>query len=174
MKALPVELVLALIYAAFLVMVAGVLEWMARHVHRRSERADTTGFVYLEDLDRWRCPDGKHLHRVGSEQGARTVQYRAEAHHCNPCVFKFRCTHSNSGRMIEIRQDSWLESGLHRFHRGLSLALLTLAGMILALEVIRTQEGGAQWLPAIFLFVVGAFGVRLFRTFRTMGRPQDV
>ncbi len=165
MKGISTELILGLSYAAFLVILAGVLELVARHVHRRSERANTTGFTYLSDLDRWQCPDGRHLHRTASDPQLKVIQYRAEAHHCNACVFKFRCTDADSGRVIEYRTDSWLDSGLYRFHRGMSLALLVLAVWILIAVISRDPGpvGNVLLVIVMFLVGIGTLSVRLFR-----------
>ena len=54
--------------------------------------------------------------------------YRAPARVCNGCVLKPACTHSDRGRGIVALSDSWLESHIGRFHRGLSLSLCVLAG----------------------------------------------
>ena len=51
-----VEVLLAAIYAIFLVSVAFVLEFLARHSHKRSEHYRNLGFVYLQKMDLWECP----------------------------------------------------------------------------------------------------------------------
>jgi hypothetical protein len=66
----------------------------------------------------------------------RVAQYRAEAKSCNACVRKKNCTDSQEGRELEHHPDSWLQSEVRRFDRGISLALLFLAGLILSLEII--------------------------------------
>jgi hypothetical protein len=48
---------------------------------------------------------------------------------------KKNCTDSEDGRKLEHHLDSWLQSE-HCFHRGISLALLGLAAVILLLEMI--------------------------------------
>jgi hypothetical protein len=161
------ETILALGYTAFLVAAAGFLEVLARHVHLRSEKAITAGFKYRPDLDIWECPDGRSLHREETDTPLKVIRYRAEAHHCNACVFKFRCTDSGSGRVIEHREDSWLDSGLYRFHRGMSLALLALAAMILFIEMVRNHSARGEVLLAAFLLCVSTLGLRLFRAFRS-------
>jgi hypothetical protein len=50
------------------------------------------------------------------------------------------CTESDTGREIEHNPDSWLESQLSRFHRGISLSLLLLAELLLVAEMIRHQR----------------------------------
>jgi hypothetical protein len=51
-----VEVVLTASYAIFLVGVAFVLELLARHSHKRSERYRNSGFVYFQQLDFWQMP----------------------------------------------------------------------------------------------------------------------
>jgi hypothetical protein len=161
------ETILALGYAGFLVAAAALLELVARHVHRRSEQATTSGFTYRRDLDVWECPDGRSLHREQTDTLLKVVRYRAEAHHCNTCVFKFRCTDSVSGRVIERRPDSWLDSGLYHFHRGMSLALLVLATMILFIEMIRNRSLRVEVLLAVSIIFISTVGLRLFQAIRT-------
>jgi hypothetical protein len=161
------ETILALGYAGFLVATAALLELVARHVHRRSEYAATAGFTYRHDLDLWECPDGRSLHREETDSLLKVVRYRAEAHHCNACLYKFRCTDSGSGRVIEHRPDSWLDSGLYRFHRGMSLALLVLAALILLIEMIRNHSPRLEVMLGVFVIFVSTLGFRLFQAIRS-------
>ena len=161
------ETYLVLSYAVFLASVAGILELVARHVHRRSERGATAGFTYVGRLDLWECPDGRQLHRAETDSALKVVRYRAEAHHCNGCVFKFRCTDSDSGRVIERYEGSWLNSGLYQFHRGMSLALIVLAAFILAAEMVRTRGVAGETLLTSAATGVGIIGMRLLKGLRS-------
>lgn len=136
------EVLLAAGYAAFLGAVALCLEWLARHSHKRSERYHNAGFIYLHKLDLWECPAGRQLVRSKVDYQRRIVEYRADADTCNACSLKNNCTDSNEGRRLESRLDSWVESELRRFHRGISLALLLLAITILVAEAFR--HGGLR------------------------------
>ena len=60
------EVVLALGYV-FLVAVAFVLEFLARHSHKRSESYGNSGFVFFQDMDLWECPAGRQLLRAGAD-----------------------------------------------------------------------------------------------------------
>lgn len=161
------ETILALGYAGFLVAAAALLELVARHVHKRSEHATIAGFTYRPDLDIWECPDGRSLQREETDTLLKVVRYRAEAHHCNTCLYKFRCTDSGSGRVIEHQPDSWLDSGLYRFHRGMSLALLVLSALILSVEMIRTHSPRVGGLLAVLIIFVSTIGLRLFQAIRS-------
>ena len=132
-----VEVLLGAGYALFLVGVAIVLELLARHSHQRSQQYRTAGFKYLQHLDVWECPAGQQLSRIGLDLERRIARYRAPAKACNSCSLKNNCTDSDEGRELEHHLDSWLQSELHRFHRGISLALLLLAGVIVGAEVPR-------------------------------------
>ena len=151
-----IEVVLACGYALFLVGVAAVMEWLARHSHRRSEHYRNTGFTYKRKLDVWECPTGHHLTRVETDFERRIARYRAPAHKCNVCRCKKDCTDSDSGRELESRLDAWLQSELSRFHRGISLALLLLAVLILAAEMMEYRAPhewillGALLAPIVF------------------------
>jgi hypothetical protein len=137
---LHTEVLLAGGYALFLVGVAAILEFVARHSHHRSERFRNAGFVYKPDLDVWECPTGHHLKREKTDFERKITHYRAPAHKCNACHCKQHCTDSDDGRLLEHRLDSWLQSELRRFHRAISLALLLLAVLVLGAEMLRYRE----------------------------------
>ena len=158
---LPIEMLLACGYAVFLVAVAALLEKVAKHAQRRSEQYELAGFRYHAGSDVWECPEGSHLVRVETDDLRRAVRYRAPARHCNGCHKKGDCTDSDQGREIEQRLDLWLQTGLNRFHRGLSLTLLVLAGLLLVVETLRYPGTIRAGLPAGLLVVIAFAGVRL-------------
>ena len=134
----PLECVLMLGYAVFLAAVAFLLEWAARHAHRRSVAASTAGFSYHAEHDIWKCPRDQHLFPVFSDSAKGKVIYRAPAEACNACPSKAACTDSSHGREIERSNSSQLEHGMKRFHRAVSLTLFVLASLILVIELFRT------------------------------------
>ncbi len=150
-------------YALFLALVALGLELVARHSHRRSEQIQTAGFQYNNQWDAWDCPEGQRLHRYEVDHSRRVVRYRAHAHVCNTCRIKLDCTDSDDGRTIERRLDSWLESEVRRFHRGISLALLLLASIILVLEVIHYRAFRDQLMLVILLAPLAGSGIKLVK-----------
>jgi hypothetical protein len=131
------EVGLALVYALFLAGVAFLLERVARRSQNRAEGYRHSGFTYFRDLDYWECPASHQLARLHSDHQRRVTTYRAPASACNSCSLKLNCTDSNEGRLLERRFDSWIESELRQFHRGISLALLLLATVILLAEILR-------------------------------------
>jgi hypothetical protein len=133
------EFVLALAYAIFLAVLAFLLELAARHAHRRSLTVNTIGFTYHLERDIWRCPEGQHLFPIYSDPLKGTVVYRAPPKTCNACRSKPACTDSDRGRTIERKSAGSLQYGLQRFHLAVSLTLLTLASLILAVEVCRAN-----------------------------------
>jgi hypothetical protein len=161
-----VEVVLAAGYSIFLAGIALVLELLARHSHKRSERYRNSGFVYFRDLDRWECPAGRHLVQVETDYQRRRVIYRAPADACNACSLKLNCTDSDEGRRLETRLDSWIESELSRFHRGLSLALLLLASLLLVAEAVRYDRPRDLIVLVGLLVGVGIAQARLWASFR--------
>jgi hypothetical protein len=167
-----IEVMLAGGYALLLVGVAGILEIVARHSHRRSEHYRNSGFVYKQKLDVWECPTGHHLTREQTDFERKIALYRAPAHKCNVCHCKNDCTDSDDGRLLESRLDAWLQSELSRFHRGISLALLLLAVLILAAEMIehRTLR---DWLVLIpLLLPIGFAGSRYLVSFNEPKRKN--
>jgi hypothetical protein len=162
----PIETLLACGYAVFLALVAALLEVVARHSHRRTQALPTTGFTYNPHLDLWTCPTGRPLHRCDSDPHRRAVRYRAQAHHCNACTIKHRCTDSDEGRTIEHSPDSWLQSGLRQFHRGLSLVLLVLAFLVLMVELFRQSAFPQQLAIGLLAICIGGSGIRLLTTLK--------
>ena len=148
-----IEVALAIGYALLLVCVSVVLEWLARHSHRRSEHYRHSGFTYKRKEDVWQCPTGFHLTREQIDFERKIAIYRAPAHRCNHCHCKKDCTDSNDGRVLESRMESWVQSELRRFHRGVSLTLLLLAVLILAVEILRHHEL-LEWIPLTFLLAI--------------------
>jgi len=148
------EVLLAAGYAAFLVAGAFVLEWLSAHTHRRSLRYRTAGFTYDATHDHWQCPEGEHLWPQEFDEERRLVRYRAKAHICNGCPRKDACTDSDRGREIVRSLDPWPHSEAGRFHRGLSLLMVGLAGMILLVEIARHHRPA----ESAVLLAVGVFG----------------
>lgn len=164
------EVVLAGSYAIFLVAVAFALELVARHSHKRSERYRNSGFVYFQKMDLWECPAGRQLLRTGADYRRRIVHYRAPAEACNACSLKKNCTDSEEGRLLENRLDSWLESELRRFHRGISLVLLLLATIILVAVSVRHASPRELIIVGALLIPVAIAETKLFAAFLTHQR----
>lgn len=170
------EVYLALGYGAFLMAAAGALDLMARHSHQRSDRYRTAGFEYDPGLDAWTCSESQHLHRVGLDHERRLAHYRAKANVCNSCPAKGDCTDSETGREIARALDPWPHSEAGRFHRGIALAMMALAAVILALALVRHHEPDALVLLGPTLGVVVAIIARASAVFRTTpsGFPGSV
>ena len=62
-----VEVVLAASYAIFLVGVAFILEFLARHSHQRSERYRNSGFVYFQNTGCLGMSCGRQLLRIETD-----------------------------------------------------------------------------------------------------------
>ena len=158
---LHVEVVLALSYALFLAAVALLLEFLARHSHKRTERYGNSGFIYFRELDYWECPAGQQLVQLTTDHRRRVSLYQAPANACNSCSLKLNCTDSNSGRLLERRLDAWIKSELRRFHRGISLALLLLATVILVAETFRYAHPHDREALLALLFPLGLAQLKL-------------
>jgi hypothetical protein len=78
-----------------------------------------------------------------------------------PASQKHLCTESEEGREIEHNPDSWLESEIARFHRGISLALLFLAGLLLVVEMIRHQRPMELLILSGFLVPIAVLGIAI-------------
>ena len=165
MHGIDVEVLLASGYAMFLAFVAAAFELAARHSHQRTRKIPTIGFSYHPELDIWKCPTGKRLYRTEMTRESSAVRYRAQAHHCNSCPIKSRCTDSDEGRVIEVQRDSWLQSELRKFHRGLSLTLLLLADLILVVTMLRQNNMREQLILVLPVLCITGAGFRMFSNF---------
>ncbi len=166
MAGFSMELVLVLGYATFLAIAAFTLEVMARHMHRRSMRISTVGFIYHADRDIWSCPRDQHLFPIFSDSHCGKVIYRAPASACNSCRNKNACTDSNSGREITRMASESIESGMLRFHRCFSLMMLSLAGFIVIVELFRTHASYPRLSLAGVLLLLFVAGLRLSKSIR--------
>lgn len=126
-------------YAIFLLSFAIGLDLLARHSHVRSERYRTAGFTYHPSHDAWICPEDEILLRSEVDHGRRLIRYRGRPQICNHCPSKADCTDSDEGREVVRAMDPWPHSEAGRFHRGISLAVVLIAGLILAAEAIRNH-----------------------------------
>ncbi len=159
------EVLLAAGYALLLILIAVGLEALARFSHRRSLQYQTAGFTYHHQADAWKCPVGQELHRIETDHARRVARYRAPAQACNACGIKPQCTDSQQGREIERPLDAWLVAEVSRFHRGISLALLLLAVLILAAELLRYDHPPDLIVLGSLLAPIGTVGVRMFAAF---------
>jgi hypothetical protein len=163
---LHLEPLLATGYTLLLAAIAVGLEWMGRHSHRRADQYHTGGFHFRKDAGHWECPMGIRLQIAEIDQEFRVIRYRAPARTCNGCSMKPNCTDSDNGREISVPMDPWLSSAIGRFHRGISLSVLVLAGLIIAIEIFRHNHG--MELPALvaIMVMVSLLGLNLARGLR--------
>ena len=133
------EVLLAAGYALFLLGVALGLDRMARYSHARSERYRTAGFTYHPTHDAWICPEDQTLTRRETDHERRLVRYRGRPQICNHCPSKKDCTDSDEGREIARAMDPWPHSEAGRFHRGISLVVVSVAAPILIAEAVRNH-----------------------------------
>jgi hypothetical protein len=160
------EPLLATGYTLLLALIAGGLEWMGRHSHRRADQYHTKGFHFRKDQAHWECPMGARLHLTEVDHELRVIQYRAPACTCNGCSMKPDCTDSDNGRVISVPMDPWLTSAIGRFHRGISLSILVLAGLIVTIEILRHNHGMELPTLVVIMVMVSLFGLNLVRGLR--------
>ena len=160
------EVFLAVGYAIFLLGVAIGLDLLARHSHARSERYRTAGFTYHPSHDAWICPEDQILLRSEVDHGRRLIRYRGRPQICNHCPAKADCTDSDDGREVVRAMDPWPHSEAGRFHRGISLAVALIAGLILAAEATRNHAPLELAVLGAILFVVALAAWHLHAAFR--------
>jgi len=171
LAAFHLEPLVATGYALLLLVIAAGMEWMGRHSHRRADQYHTGGFRFHRHADHWECPHGARLERTEIDNELRVIRYRAPAHTCNGCPIKARCTDSDTGREISVSLDPWLSSAIGRFHRGISLALLILAALIMIIELMRYGHGRERWMLSAGLMIVGVLALKLGRS---LGRQSGI
>ena len=142
MTAFDPEVLLAAVYAALLLGSAFGIDLLARHSHARAELYRTGGFRFHAHVDAWECPEGEYLHLEGRDDERRLLRYRARPLVCNACPAKTLCTDSDEGRELVRSLDEWPRSEAGRFHRGISLALVGLSGLVAAVVLVRHHEPG--------------------------------
>lgn len=165
MRGLHVEVVLGSAYALFLMLAAIVLEGMAQQAHRRAKHYHQRGFTYHPGFDLWECPNGERLTRHSTDPVRRVTRYRAAAVKCNNCALKANCTDSDAGREIVQSTESWLDSEIGRFHRGISLALLILSALIVLVVGARHHNVGEAALLSIVFGGIVVLGYAFARVF---------
>lgn len=160
------EVLLAVGYAIFLLGAALGLDLLARHSHARSERYRTAGFTYHPSHDAWICPEDQLLVRSEVDHERRLVRYRGRPQICNYCPAKAECTDSDEGREVVRAMDPWPHSEAGRFHRGISLAVAVIAGLILAAEAVRNHASLELVILGVMLAVVALVAWHLHAAFR--------
>lgn len=153
-------------YACALLLAACALDRLARHSHARSDRYRTAGFRYHPDQDAWVCPQDQMLWPTLYDERARLMRYRAKPSVCNACPVKHSCTSSPHGREITRETEPWPHSEAARFHRGLVLVLIGLAGLLLILMVVRNHQPAGLAVLVGPLVASGALAHRFTDHFR--------
>jgi hypothetical protein len=112
------------------------------------------------------CPAGEKLvyHYTTEENGLALRRYWTNA--CQSCAIKAQCTDSDHGREIAVSIDPWLSSAMGQFHRGLSLVLVILAGLITGVELVRHHHGTERWILSAAVLMVALLAVQRVRDLR--------
>jgi hypothetical protein len=134
------EVLIVGVYAILLVGVAAVLDAAGKHTQRRSERFRTAGFSYHPQHDAWTCSQDEMLWPMDYDEQHHLVRYRAKASACNSCHVKPDCTSSANGREVTRAVAPWPHSEAGRFHRGMSLALVCLAAVLILVTGARHPQ----------------------------------
>jgi len=136
---MTLEVVLAVAYAAALLVGALLIEWLSLHTHNRSQQFRTAGFEYEPEHDFWVCHQGEQLWPEEYDRERRLVRYRAKASVCKACPVRESCTDSPGGREITKAIDPWPHSEAGRFHRAIAVMMVGLALFILVIELVRNH-----------------------------------
>ncbi|MGA9117993.1 MAG: hypothetical protein WB699_01390 [Bacteroidota bacterium] len=163
--AVHVEVLFAVGYVAFLVLVAWGFGLMARSSHNRILQSRTVGFRFHRHLNVWECSQGTMLGLMEVNRERGVARYKAEGRVCNRCSIKHLCTDSEDGRELTHTIGYWTQSELGRFQGGLSVTLLVLGEVIVVIELARHHSGADLVLLGLGGSVVLSIGMRVLRAF---------
>ncbi|MBG0740967.1 hypothetical protein IV500_16465 [Paeniglutamicibacter antarcticus] len=113
-------------YGIVLLLIAHLLDKLARRTAQRTVDWRSGGFRYHADHDAWVCPEDQWLWPDSFDPDNRVMRYRASPTVCNACPVKDSCTTSGNGRQISRNVDPWPSSEAERFHRGIACAVVVL------------------------------------------------
>jgi hypothetical protein len=147
--ALDLGLVLLLGYLVIMWMAGCSLEFLARIHFDRARRFAHTGFRYDTELDRYECPQGELLTLHTFDGRNKLAIYKAPASSCNECVLKAFCTPHDEGRHVYRSLAEFHETDVGRFHRLLSLLVLTVALAFSVGGLIAWWNKPGEWLLVI-------------------------
>lgn len=160
------EVLLIAGYAVALLGAAIGLDWLGQHTAARADRFRTAGFRYHPTHDAWICPRDEMLWPAGYDAERHAVRYRAKPSVCNACPVKASCTSSPHGREITRQLAPWPHSEAGRFHRGLALLLVGLAGLLVFGTALVSRDPVSLALLGGVLLLTGALAFRLSAHFR--------
>src|SRR5215208_3111526 len=123
-------------------------------------------FTYHPSHDAWICPEDQLLLRSEVDHERRLVRYRGRPQICNYCPAKAECTDSEEGREVVRAMDPWPHPEAGRFHRGISLAVALIAGLILLAEAIRNHDPLDLAVLGATLVIVALMAWHLHSAFR--------
>ncbi len=174
MSAVPVSVWLWAGYAVLLAAVAWLLERLAERAHRRTHGYELAGFRYHPDYDHWICPEGATLQRDLRRSLPHRLHYRAPAATCGRCHRRPDCTDSPDGRTLEWDLAAWLETQTGRFHRGLSLGLLGIAGVLLGVQAAAHPSPAVLVVLLPLLALTAAAALRLAHALRAQSSAEKL
>jgi hypothetical protein len=148
---ISLDLTLALLLGYVTILWAGGwgLESLARAHFHRAQRHAHTGFAYQAELDRYECPQGELLTLHTFDDRDKLAIYKAPAASCNACMLKAFCTPHDEGRRVYRSLAEFHETDVGRFHRWLSLVILTVALAFSAGGLLAWWDRPGEWLLVI-------------------------
>ena len=78
---------------------------------------------------------------------------------------------TGTGRLLERRLDTWIQSEMRRFHRGISATLLVLASVFLLAEAARYPQPRDRNTLLVLLLAVG---VALFKLVGSTSQREQI
>ncbi len=136
MDAPSTSVVLVSLYAACLLVVAVAFDRLGARSALRSAAWRTGNFVYHSDADAWKCHEDQWLWPAAFDPEKRVIRYAGQHAICGRCPAKSECSPTPGPRELTRQVDPWPHSEAGRFHRGVSLAIATVALMMVLVMLL--------------------------------------
>lgn len=162
-------------YAVALLLIAYVIDLLAKRAHTANDDLQARGFVYHDDHDAWLCPEDQWLWPQSFDPDNRVMRYRGSPTVCNSCPVKDSCTSSDDGRELGRTVDAWPSSESARFHRGIACAVTVLAVVFPVVASFTVEHWTSQVVLLATALAIAVAGLPLWSHLRhTPVDPEGV
>lgn len=158
------EVVFVCAYSAVLLVVAVIFDRLGQRSAVKSAAWRTGNFLYHDDADAWKCHEDQWLWPASFDPDKRVIRYVGQHEICGRCPAKTECSPSPGPRELTRQVDPWPHSEAGRFHRGVSVAIIAVALMMVAVTLLFSAGTPADLILLLAaLALVLAVGIPLAR-----------
>ncbi|HEX6054315.1 MAG TPA: hypothetical protein VFY98_00735 [Intrasporangium sp.] len=141
-------------YSAVLLVIAWLFDRMGARSAVRSARWRTGNFVYHEDADAWKCHEDQWLWPASFDPDKRVIRYQGQHAICGRCPVKDECSPTPGPRELTRQIDPWPFSEAGRFHRGIALAVASVA-VFMPTAMLLGADGAGDVVVLVVTVLVG-------------------